>query len=250
MEFNDHTNYPDKFILRSIEIGLPRYTRDVVNQLISGLRGKRVSSHNQTSRANSILDFGAGSGTLTDLVYEECTIKPDCIEIDNELVGVLEQKGYRTFNSLKNLTQKYDWIYSSNVLEHIDDDQETLKDMYSALNAEGMLAIYVPAFQILFSSFDTSVGHFRRYSKTEIERKLSRSGFKIIESRYNDSIGFFIALIAKVLWTRNHSILKLGSIFSFYDKFVYPLSRKIDRLGLQYFVGKNLLIIATKLPRN
>jgi hypothetical protein len=102
----------------------------------------------------------------------------------------------------------------------------------------------------LFSNFDTSVGHFRRYSKKEIERKVSGAGFEVIHCRYNDSLGFFVALIAKVLRIRNSDILKFDPALRFYDRIVYPLSRKIDSLGFKYFVGKNLLIIATKLPRN
>ena len=53
----------------SFEIGLPRYNKDVVNQMIIGLSNKRDLSKNHTASAISVLDFGAGLGTLAELFY-------------------------------------------------------------------------------------------------------------------------------------------------------------------------------------
>ena len=234
----------------SFEIGLPRYNKDLVNQMIIGLSNKRDLSKNHTASAISVLDFGAGLGTLADLFHEKCSIKPDCVEIDKELVTILQQKHYATFNSIKSVVKKYDWIYCSNVLEHIDNDLECLQDMYSALNTGGMLAIYVPASQILFSDFDTSVGHFRRYSKSEIESKVSKAGFKVVSCRFNDSLGFLFALSAKVMGKRGSRLVDSAAILYIYDRVIYPLSRKIDALGFRYVVGKNLLLIAEKRTIN
>jgi predicted SAM-dependent methyltransferase len=58
-------------------------------------------------------------------------------------------------------------IYSSNVLEHIEDDSRALNEMFAKLQINGKLAIYVPAFMFLFSDLDIKAGHFRRYSKKE-----------------------------------------------------------------------------------
>ena len=62
----------------------------------------------------------------------------------------------------------FGFVYTSNVLEHIQHDVSVLTDIKNKMSVNGKLAIYVPALPILFSDFDTSIGHFRRYSKKEL----------------------------------------------------------------------------------
>ena len=73
----------------------------------------------------------------------------------------------KVFNDINKTKDQYDFIYSSNVLEHIYDDVKSLKQLESKLTKNGTLVLYLPAFQILYSDLDRSVGHFRRYSKKE-----------------------------------------------------------------------------------
>ena len=50
-------------------------------------------------------------------------------------------------------------------LEHIDDHQSEIKSALNKLNKNGNLVIIVPAFNHLYSYYDKSVGHYRRYEK-------------------------------------------------------------------------------------
>jgi len=55
----------------------------------------------------------------------------------------------------------------------------------------------VPAYQWMFSDFDTSIGHFRRYSRTSLKWELNNSGFT------NNSIShFFFFLVFPALFLR------------------------------------------------
>ena len=65
-----------------------------------------------------------------------------------------------------------DLIYTSNVLEHIDDDLAALKQLRATLSPGGRIAIYVPAMQVLYSDMDRSLGHYRRYGRQELLAKL------------------------------------------------------------------------------
>jgi hypothetical protein len=78
------------------------------------------------------------------------------------------------------------------VIEHIEDDIAFLKDLHSKsqITEDVKLLITVPAFQMFFTSHDTFLGHYRRYTNKNLERNINISGFESIELGY-----FFTSLI-------------------------------------------------------
>ena len=50
----------------------------------------------------------------------------------------------------------------------------------------------VPAFQYLYSNYDKSIGHFRRYQKKRFEDLAKKNKWKIEKMIYFDSIGFYL----------------------------------------------------------
>ncbi len=148
----------------------------------------------------------------------------------------------RAFGDLTDLDDgAAEYIYTLNVLEHIQDDQATLRLLRQKLRSGGTLLVYVPAFQVLFSSMDRKVNHFRRYRRGPLAANVRAAGFEIVAADYVDSLGFLATLLYKVFGSdkgeinRNHLIA--------YDRYVFPISRAVDRL-FQGFFGKNLLILA------
>ena len=67
-----------------------------------------------------------------------------------------------------------DFVFSSNVMEHLEDDVEVLRQLHDKLRSGGHLALSVPAFPALWTSLDDRVGHFRRYTVTSIQQALKR----------------------------------------------------------------------------
>ena len=143
------------------------------------------------------VDFGAGIGTLSDLFVDKTGIRPTCVEVDPTCREVLLSKGYRTFDTISEAGE-FDFVFSSNVLEHIENDQEVLKAIFNRLESNGRIVLYLPAFQLLFSELDKSVGHYRRYDKKTLVSKLKAAGFEIEEVSYADCVGFFISLFFPV----------------------------------------------------
>jgi len=192
------------------------------------------------------MDFGAGTGTIAEILRDKYQLIVDCIEVDSSLIDVLKGKKFRVFSDLENLHCKYKYIYTSNVIEHIEDDLIVLKKLFEALEINGKLLIYVPAMPILFSSFDYRVGHFRRYQKKKLIKIVKEAGFSIEKCVYSDCIGFLAALMFKLKskLLKNSDISQRNLIF--YDKIVYPVSKTLDSLGLEYIIGKNLLLVAKK----
>jgi hypothetical protein len=209
----------------------------------SSIVAKLAKFSNKTSE---VLEFGAGLGTLANIWHSKKIAKPECLEIDPTLRGILISRGFICYESIDDTNKLYDMIYCSNVLEHIEDDLGALKKMYSKLKVNGYLALYVPAFMCLYNDLDSLIGHYRRYGKKELSEKLASAGFKIIESHYSDSIGFFAWLIFKVKVDGNNN-LSDGNSLRFYDKYIFPLSNLLDNFGFRYFFGKNIMIIGRKI---
>jgi len=228
--------YSGAEILLNIESSFPGYNKHIVKLISEGLNYKK----------GKVLDFGAGSGTLAEIWQENFNVSPDCIEVDSSLVTLLKKKGLNVFITIKQLNQKYSYIYSSNVLEHIQDDVQAITLLKSVLKDDGLFAIYVPACPILFTELDEEVGHFRRYTKESLRTVLEKSGFCIITMDYCDFLGFFITLLLKYLRVDTTRVLKSDAVTWTYEKFILPFSTYLDRLGFRHVIGKNILVVAKK----
>ena len=75
------------------------------------------------------------------------------------------------------------------VLEHIEDDHRFLIDLLSrpVIGPRTQFIVTVPAYQSLFSSHDVFLKHFRRYTNTELRRRLESAGLCVSD------IGYFFA---------------------------------------------------------
>jgi len=193
-----------------------------------------------------VLDFGAGIGSLAKLWAQSTGHKPHCLEIDPTGIKELQKLEFTVFQEITQVLAKYNVIYSSNVLEHIEDDTAALIDLRHLLCKDGKIIIYVPALQFLFSDLDRKVGHFRRYNKGELMKKLEMSGYEVLSLQYVDFIGVLASLAVKFFGWRNK--FKIGSKQSvrFYDRFVFPISVFLDQIGMHRILGKNLLLVARK----
>ena len=194
---------------------------------------------------STIIDFGAGSGTfatpLRALGYDV-----RCVETDPVLKAGLEKAGFQVNDDLDRVEDgSVDYLYSLNVLEHIPDDDFLLRLWFKKLKSGGEVLVYVPAFPVLFSSMDTKVGHHRRYTIKDLQRKLEAAGFSIGRSRYADCVGFFATLAYKLMGDKDGGINPTA--LRIYDKFIFPLSRLLDTLAGSFF-GKNVYVRARK-PR-
>lgn len=191
----------------------------------------------------TVLDFGSGIGNFA-LKMRNAGFDVICVEADKELSKRLRNHGFKVFADIEGLQNvSFDYIYSLNVLEHIEDDLYMLKKIFTKLKPGGRLFIYVPAFTILFSTMDKKVGHYRRYKKTGMTRLIESVGFEVERAAYVDSLGFFAALIYKAIGSKKGDIAS-GSV-KFFDTVIFPFSRMLDKISGKV-LGKNLLIVANK----
>ncbi|WP_269630025.1 class I SAM-dependent methyltransferase [Pelomonas sp. BJYL3] len=70
------------------------------------------------------------------------------------------------------------------VIEHIEDDLQFLKEIRELVKLGGRLYLTVPAYRMLWSAEDAAAGHFRRYTRASIASLVQRAGFAVEYSSY------------------------------------------------------------------
>ena len=237
MQDDEITDYSGLRELLNTEEGLKKYNKHIVSLFLKDvLINKNIK----------IADFGAGIGTLSQIIKDYTKSNITCVEIDKINKDYLKKRSFKVISSIEDSKERFDYIFSSNVLEHIKNDNKVLKLLFKSLNYEGKLFLYLPAFQFLFSSMDQAVGHYRRYEKNELINKCMKAGFKINKIYFDDSLGFFASLLLKLFKNNHNSIINLKSL-KFYDSFLFPISHLFDLLGLNKFFGKNIVVICSKI---
>src|SRR5262249_13038461 len=73
------------------------------------------------------------------------------------------------------------------VLEPLDDDEAALVEMIRLVRAGGVLVITVPALRWLWSDWDVSLHHRRRYHRADLLRLLRRPGVEVLHCTYTNS---------------------------------------------------------------
>jgi SAM-dependent methyltransferase len=217
--------------LKLIDKYLKNYNEMIVNLFI----------HKVDNKSFSVLDFGAGIGTLAEIFYKKTSIKPECFEICQASQKILSQKGFKLQNEFLN-EEKYDLIYSSNVLEHIEQDSKTVADLKKMLKKNGYLIIFVPAFNFLFSEFDFKVGHFRRYNVEMLKKICEQNDLEVENISFFDSVGFFILLFMKFFKIDSCKKITTKNLI-FYDKIFVKINIILD-LIFRKICGKNIILIA------
>jgi len=192
---------------------------------------------------DQILDFGAGIGTIAKRI-SEYDYNVRCIEPDQNQASIISDAGLTVYSDLSLINNNsLDYIYSLNVLEHIKDDHALLCQLYHKLKTGGRLLIYVPAFQVLYSSMDQKVGHYRRYTRKSLGDLVSKAGFNVTKTSYADSFGFPASILYRLLGDESGT-LNTQTIVT-YDRFLFPASLFADKL-LRPFIGKNVLLVGVK----
>lgn len=208
------------------------YNAFLLSQVIRAMAGRR-----------RILDFGAGSGTFA-FALKARGYSVACVEPEPALANTLARGGLETHQSLDRIPERsIEGVYTLNVLEHIEDDEAVLRGLYRKLVRGGRIFIYVPAFQVLYSSMDRRVGHVRRYALGDLVTKCRRAGFAVERARYCDSLGFAATLAYRVAGRRDGSLERRTVIA--YDRWVYPVSLALD-LATGRLFGKNVWVVASR----
>lgn len=159
--------------------------------------------------SGTVLDIGSGIGDITSF-YSQCNVKKIIhSDYSDEMIPVLKK---RFSNTAKHEVVQLDissddfknsiapgsinTITCSNVLEHIKDHIQALKNMHTLLDTGGKLVLLVPSLPQIYGTLDSLVGHYRRYTKPSAREALEQAGFKIESQHYMNIFGTITWYIA------------------------------------------------------
>jgi 2-polyprenyl-3-methyl-5-hydroxy-6-metoxy-1,4-benzoquinol methylase len=135
---------------------------------------------------------------------------------------------------------KVDTVVCLNVLEHIEDDISVLQRLYRAVPPGCRVVFLVPFNPKLYSRFDREIGHFRRYSRAELEEKMRAVGLNVECQFYFNKAGV-------IAWWVGNTLFKQRTITSLQLKiynFLTPVFRVLDHcLPMQ---GLSTVVVASK----
>ncbi|MEO8572924.1 MAG: class I SAM-dependent methyltransferase [Pyrinomonadaceae bacterium] len=203
----------------------------------------------------SLVEVGAGTGSFSELLLE-CRPTSLILVEPSEMVSKLRERisTVKTGATLRILDSSFrevsdeiagakpDSVIYVNVLEHIEDDSAELAAVFDALAPGGRVFIFVPAHPWLYGAFDASVGHFRRYRRSELEQRTRAAGFEILVLKYFDFVGI-------APWWVKYRLLRSAKLepkaVELYDRWAVPVTRALES-AFTPPTGKNLLMIGEK----
>jgi len=195
-----------------------------------------------------VLETGAGIGANTALLQGGQVRSWHCLEPDPKLAATLRQAVASlpdcrvTVGTIASVSAaQYDAILYIDVLEHIEADRAEMAAAAKLLRPGGSVIVLSPAHQSLFSEFDASIGHYRRYNRESL-RACSPPGCRLAAMFYLDSVGMLASLANRTLLRQGKPTA--GQI-ALWDNFMIRASRLLDPM-LAYRLGKTICAVWTR----
>ncbi len=134
-----------------------------------------------------ILDLGCGTGGSFSLLRNWGTV----IGLDASPIALkfARKRGmkYLVLGDAQCLPfdeNRFDLVAVLDVLEHLEEDCQALKEIWRVLKPNGAVVFTVPAFMSLWSVHDIALGHKRRYLFNEVHDKFVCAGFQLRHLSY------------------------------------------------------------------
>jgi SAM-dependent methyltransferase len=146
---------------------------------------------------------------------------------------------------------EFDVVGAFDVLEHLIEDESALAQMFNAARPGGGLLVTVPQHRFLWSASDQYAMHQRRYSRTELRRKVESAGFQIERITSFNSL-----LLPLMIWSRmqrkcDHDLhawreFEISRALNKTLEGILALERMVIRTGVSFPAGGSLLLIGRK----
>lgn len=150
-----------------------------------------------------VLDIGCGSGLMLNALEHVgqtfgMDMSDDAINFSKEIFSGKVEQGFLP-DQIPYAENYFDLITALDVIEHVDEDVDSLKAIRAHLVSDGKAVITVPAYMFLWSKFDEMNEHKRRYTLTELNTKLVQAGFTVEKISYYNTLLFPVVFVVRML---------------------------------------------------
>lgn len=153
--------------------------------------------------SSKILDIGCGSGLMLNVLQQAgvtsgMDMSDEAIGFSREIFDGDVRKGHLP-TQIPFDKNSFDLITALDVVEHVDEDVASLREIRARLASGGKAIITVPAYMFLWSKFDEINEHKRRYTLKELEQKLLEAGFTIEKISYYNTLLFPAVFLVRMM---------------------------------------------------
>jgi len=133
---------------------------------------------------SSVLDVGCGPGVFLDILKKRFPhISVSGTDISSTAIELARQKFpdasfFETDISKETIKGSWDLVTMIDVAEHIEHDENAFVNIHSFCKSYLLIA----TLEGRMRAFEPEVGHVRNYKKGELQEKLVRSGYAIVQS--------------------------------------------------------------------
>ncbi len=180
---------------------------------------------------NRILDVGCAIGNITQFYADReliigVDVIPEELEVARERFAGKNYEAYHLDVSSPSLLQfrdrKLDTAVCLNVLEHVEDDVHAMRNLRDTLAPGARLCVLVPVNKWLYGPMDAIDHHYRRYTKAEMNAKITDAGLILEHQNYFNMLGIAAWFFTNRVMRRS---MAAPAQYSIYDKLVPVLSR-------------------------
>jgi SAM-dependent methyltransferase len=145
---------------------------------------------------------------------------------------------------------EFDAVIALDVIEHIDEDEEALREMGQALRSGGRLILTVPQHAWLWSEVDEWSRHRRRYSRRDLLARLRRAGLSPERVTSFSSLVLPLLLLSRKRPRRGPfdptAELRTSPALNALLRGPAAMERGLIRAGVSFPAGGSLLVVARR----
>jgi 2-polyprenyl-3-methyl-5-hydroxy-6-metoxy-1,4-benzoquinol methylase len=152
-------------------------------------------------KGNVLLDCGAGTGRFAQEMEDLCAVM--VLDDHEEALRILRTK-FQPDQILSLAGDQIplppgslDYITALDVLEHVPDDFAVVRGFHKLLKPGGLAVITVPAGMALWSDWDVVLHHYRRYSRTQLQRLFPSDEWEIVHANYTNVLVYPAAWVIR-----------------------------------------------------
>jgi SAM-dependent methyltransferase len=151
-----------------------------------------------------LVDIGAGTGQLISEVASTC--RAVGIEAHPQGLAIAATRTVRlvqaSIEAVPIASGTAAVITALDVIEHVEDDAAALAELHRIARPGGLVILHVPAFPLLWSDWDVSLGHKRRYTRPALLDLVRRSPLQVRHCAYVNTAAFLPILAVRALRAR------------------------------------------------
>ncbi|MDF1853667.1 MAG: class I SAM-dependent methyltransferase [Verrucomicrobiales bacterium] len=153
--------------------------------ILSNILKSHTTGSDSPTDTLKVLNVGAATGRTSEWLSgfgDVESIEPDesCARMAEEYTGMTITVA--SAEALPYDADQFDVVTAFDVIEHIEDDHQAVRELFRVTRPGGIVFVTVPAFTKLWSKHDVINHHFRRYDRGQLrqlflQEEIIRSGY-------------------------------------------------------------------------